>query len=136
MVTTAAAVVSRSVPSDILVFSEEQLNDPVAVRALLGDIIQFTDEEQALIGQMTNLYEGSVQQQFEGLQREKIDSFEILQYNNGEGYSKDVCSICIEEWQEGAQIMRLPCNHIFHPTCISTWFHRSTTCPLCKEDFI
>lgn len=46
------------------------------------------------------------------------------------------CSICLEEMEEGSQIVKLPCGHLFHKTCVSKWLRTgSQTCPLCKEQF-
>lgn len=31
---------------------------------------------------------------------------------------------------------KLPCNHIFHPNCLRTWFQRQQTCPTCRTDVL
>lgn len=46
------------------------------------------------------------------------------------------CTICLEEYELGDLLRRLPCGHIFHARCIDHWLTtRSTSCPLCREDF-
>lgn len=57
------------------------------------------------------------------------------------------CSLCLNEYGDGDQLVRLPCNHIFHygkfnntadgdddDKCagISAWLKRGVNCPLCK----
>lgn len=42
----------------------------------------------------------------------------------------NVCIICREEMTGGAK--RLPCNHIFHISCLRSWFQRQQTCPTCR----
>jgi len=42
------------------------------------------------------------------------------------------CSLCLEEFQTGEELLQLPCRHLFHESCVSPWFRRSLTCPLCK----
>lgn len=42
----------------------------------------------------------------------------------------NVCIICREEMQAGAK--KLPCNHIFHVSCLRSWFQRHQTCPTCR----
>jgi hypothetical protein len=45
-----------------------------------------------------------------------------------------VCSICIEEFEDGERIRLLPrCGHAFHTECILPWLcERQGCCPLCK----
>jgi E3 ubiquitin-protein ligase synoviolin len=30
----------------------------------------------------------------------------------------------------------LPCNHIFHATCLRSWFQRQQTCPTCRLEVL
>ncbi|KAM4721916.1 E3 ubiquitin-protein ligase synoviolin [Rhinophrynus dorsalis] len=46
----------------------------------------------------------------------------------------NVCIICREEMMTGAK--RLPCNHIFHTSCLRSWFQRQQTCPTCRMDVL
>ncbi|KAM7169282.1 E3 ubiquitin-protein ligase synoviolin isoform 2-T2 [Macrochelys suwanniensis] len=46
----------------------------------------------------------------------------------------NVCIICREEMVMGAK--RLPCNHIFHTSCLRSWFQRQQTCPTCRMDVL
>lgn len=42
-----------------------------------------------------------------------------------------VCSICTEDFVDGDDIRRLPCDHIFHQRCIDPWLTGfAVTCPL------
>lgn len=48
---------------------------------------------------------------------------------------KPDCPICLEGIDEGALIQRIdPCNHRFHPECLSAWLERpeTPTCPMCR----
>lgn len=41
------------------------------------------------------------------------------------------CSICTEDFADGMHVRRLPCGHVFHPSCIDEWLRdRARTCPL------
>ncbi|XP_041799956.1 E3 ubiquitin-protein ligase synoviolin [Chelmon rostratus] len=48
--------------------------------------------------------------------------------------SDNVCIICREEMVTGAK--KLPCNHIFHSSCLRSWFQRQQTCPTCRMDVL
>ncbi|XP_047056270.1 probable E3 ubiquitin-protein ligase ATL45 [Lolium rigidum] len=50
---------------------------------------------------------------------------------------KDDCAICFSGLHglEGESAVDLPgCNHAFHRRCISKWFSKAATCPLCRGD--
>lgn len=44
------------------------------------------------------------------------------------------CNICLEEFQENEQLVRLPnCLHSFHRQCIRTWLTQKAQCPVCRS---
>ncbi|XP_030939577.1 BRCA1-associated protein homolog 2-like [Quercus lobata] len=42
------------------------------------------------------------------------------------------CSICLEEFQTGFAVTRMPCSHVYHGKCIAKWLQTSHFCPLCR----
>ena len=45
----------------------------------------------------------------------------------------EACSICIDDFEEGDTLRRLPCGHTFHQHCIDPWLrYRNAICPNCK----
>ena len=46
----------------------------------------------------------------------------------------NVCIICREEMT--VMCKKLPCNHIFHVSCLRSWFQRQQTCPTCRLDVL
>ncbi len=47
--------------------------------------------------------------------------------------SGQTCSVCMDMIMTD-DLQYLPCAHVFHKACISEWFQRSTTCPLCRSE--
>lgn len=44
------------------------------------------------------------------------------------------CSICLCEYEKGDKLISLPCGHVFHDDCITSWTDNNTRCPLCNSD--
>jgi len=42
------------------------------------------------------------------------------------------CCFCLEDFQDGEEIRRLPCFHIFHQEEIDKWLLENNNCPICK----
>lgn len=47
------------------------------------------------------------------------------------GGDQSECPICTEDFVDGVLLRLLPCEHMFHPTCIDPWLSwRARTCPI------
>jgi Ring finger domain len=44
------------------------------------------------------------------------------------------CSICLGEYEEGEILVCLPCKHVYHEDCVSSWCNNHIRCPLCNFD--
>jgi Ring finger domain len=45
------------------------------------------------------------------------------------------CAVCFEPIKLRSQVIRLPCSHLFHPSCIRPWLlQHSHTCPTCRYE--
>lgn len=47
--------------------------------------------------------------------------------------NQKLCSICIEDYNDGNNIKILPCKHNFHSNCIKLWFKKKFICPDCRR---
>lgn len=45
----------------------------------------------------------------------------------------DHCAVCLDDFEEGDWVRRLPCLHHFHPPCIDRWLLQNKRCPLCMH---
>mmetsp|Transcript_8739 Transcript_8739/g.16027 ORF Transcript_8739/g.16027 Transcript_8739/m.16027 type:complete len:278 (+) Transcript_8739:248-1081(+) len=59
------------------------------------------------------------------VRRETVTS-EIQEQDHGN------CVVCLEGFERGGIIARLPCDHILHNDCAMRWFESSKTCPTCR----
>lgn len=44
-----------------------------------------------------------------------------------------VCSVCLNAADSSQHLTQLPCDHIFHDTCVNQWFTTRSTCPMCRD---
>ncbi|CAD8085335.1 unnamed protein product [Paramecium sonneborni] len=67
---------------------------------------------------------------------QELDNLAVIKFAPYEGLSQEYkqCSICLTNYEDGEELILLPCIHRFHKTCISEWFKEQTTCPICKTD--
>lgn len=59
-------------------------------------------------------------------------------HGNGDaiGHLDGSCAICIDEYEDGDDLCRLPCGHYFHRECAGTWLLKNDKCPLCKQSVL
>lgn len=43
------------------------------------------------------------------------------------------CPICLDKFNDGFEVTRMPCLHVYHGDCIDRWLVRSRICPLCRS---
>lgn len=48
--------------------------------------------------------------------------------------SDNICIICREDMINHSK--KLPCGHIFHTSCLRSWFQRQQTCPTCRLNIL
>uniref|UniRef100_A0AAV2LTW2 RING-type E3 ubiquitin transferase n=1 Tax=Knipowitschia caucasica TaxID=637954 RepID=A0AAV2LTW2_KNICA len=44
------------------------------------------------------------------------------------------CTICLSILEEGEDVRRLPCMHLFHQLCVDQWLLTNKKCPICRVD--
>ncbi|KAF0896550.1 hypothetical protein E2562_024401 [Oryza meyeriana var. granulata] len=42
------------------------------------------------------------------------------------------CAVCLEDFEAGEKLKRLPCSHCFHGSCTLDWLRVRHLCPLCR----
>lgn len=42
------------------------------------------------------------------------------------------CCICFEHFSSDKRIVRTPCQHFLHRSCLKLWLRASSTCPICR----
>lgn len=60
------------------------------------------------------------------LPRVKVTAYDIAANESPE------CAICIDDLVIGEPALRLPCDHLFHESCVEVWLKKSNECPVCR----
>uniref|UniRef100_A0A4W3KKF0 RING-type E3 ubiquitin transferase n=1 Tax=Callorhinchus milii TaxID=7868 RepID=A0A4W3KKF0_CALMI len=63
----------------------------------------------------------------------------LLQYkqegkDGAEDDTEEKCTICLSILEEGEDVRRLPCMHLFHQVCVDQWLTTNKKCPICRVD--
>lgn len=65
----------------------------------------------------------------ENLEKKKLDKKMMGESGKAE------CTICIDELNEGDEVVVLPCNHWFHNECVVLWLREHNTCPIVSRNY-
>ncbi|XP_045074323.1 LOW QUALITY PROTEIN: E3 ubiquitin-protein ligase Arkadia [Coregonus clupeaformis] len=84
---------------------------------------QLTPEAWATIGK--NMHATSDSRKLHGKQDEDEGADED---------TEEKCTICLSILEEGEDVRRLPCMHLFHQLCVDQWLLTNKKCPICRVD--
>mmetsp|Transcript_25062 Transcript_25062/g.64724 ORF Transcript_25062/g.64724 Transcript_25062/m.64724 type:complete len:324 (+) Transcript_25062:46-1017(+) len=65
-----------------------------------------------------------------GASRETINAIEEVDASEADEIE---CPVCLEHFQAGERLKRMPCKHAFHRECLAPWLERRATCPTCRH---
>lgn len=82
--------------------------------------------------------------QSRGLDSFSIQMMPVTQFNKKsesdkekQGDKSSECAICLGEYEDDEWVKTIPnCFHVFHESCIDTWFQTHSSCPLCRLDVL
>lgn len=64
--------------------------------------------------------------------RLQIEIFEASKDDNREPSPE--CSICLDGFYDGDELIKLRCGHRFHSTCLEPWVRKCADCPYCRTN--
>ncbi|PRQ19588.1 putative transcription factor C2H2 family [Rosa chinensis] len=51
--------------------------------------------------------------------------------------NSDKCTLCMEDFDGTSTLIRTPCSHAFHKSCVVRWLVMDkNTCPLCRSQLL
>ena len=72
----------------------------------------------------------------EGLSKAAINSIKRETYGltrvSETSRDQEDCPVCLEKFISGQALLSLPCNHRFHPDCLTPWLEGHEQCPYCR----
>uniref|UniRef100_A0A8C4U9L3 E3 ubiquitin-protein ligase RNF126 n=2 Tax=Neoaves TaxID=3078114 RepID=A0A8C4U9L3_FALTI len=84
----------------------------------------------AIITQLLNQFENTGPPPAD---KEKIQALPTIQIAQEHVDSGLECPVCKEDYTVGENVRQLPCNHLFHNSCIVPWLEQHDTCPVCRK---
>ena len=67
--------------------------------------------------------------------KDKLIENKVEEYKDDDNFKIKDCSICLEDYEDGENILYLECGHYYHKKCSKNWFKDGNTCPLCRASF-
>ncbi|KAI3774675.1 hypothetical protein L1987_49235 [Smallanthus sonchifolius] len=77
-----------------------------------------------------------------GLSKHEINLLEMrvfnddIEGNNETSSASRECSICLEVFEDGDEVINLDCMHRFHSCCLFPWIEVCGACPNCRKDIV
>ena len=69
------------------------------------------------------------------LSDEQFNNLECTSFKELNLNENKECLICIENFNDDDDVIKIPCNHIFHKNCIKSWVcEESNKCPICRVE--
>ncbi|XP_019196057.1 PREDICTED: uncharacterized protein LOC109189890 [Ipomoea nil] len=63
-----------------------------------------------------------------------VNSLPCVVIKDHEQLDNLACAICKDSLSVGSVVNKLPCSHVYHPSCILPWLSSRNTCPLCRYE--
>ncbi|KAH6572817.1 hypothetical protein BASA62_003227 [Batrachochytrium salamandrivorans] len=105
----------------------------LGIRGSLGDYVADGDSFEDII---TRLFEQHTQgSDTQAAPSNIIASLPKEKFSKGTS-SQTECAICQDEYIQDELLISLPCTHIYHPDCITSWLKLNGTCPICRFSFV
>ncbi|XP_049637539.1 E3 ubiquitin-protein ligase RNF165-like [Suncus etruscus] len=102
--------------------------------AMREELLQLEDR-------LENVMRGAVQNTIERFtfphkykKRKPQDRKEKKEEEGEESDTDEKCTICLFMLEDGEDVRRLPCMHLFHQLCVDQWLAMSKKCPICRVD--
>lgn len=99
----------------------------------MGDFFFGSEEQlQALADRLFRLNQQSLGSPPTSDEFMKSEGMKPIKYTEG-CCAENVCSVCLEEFTDGEEVIVLPCKHGFHQPCLEPWLKMHSECPSCRH---
>ncbi|CAI5787859.1 E3 ubiquitin-protein ligase RNF165 isoform X2 [Lacerta agilis] len=104
-----------------------------AVRESYEELLQLEDR-------LGSVNRGAVQNTIERFtfphkyKKRRPQEIKAVKEDGEESDTDEKCTICLSMLEDGEDVRRLPCMHLFHQVCVDQWLATSKKCPICRVD--
>lgn len=97
---------------------------------------QFGSDDDYIDNDYETLSGLDANKEYRGTPLNILEKFPMWEVSSGEitkeNANKYMCCVCLEEICEKQIVRKLPCDHLYHKSCIDTWLEKSKQCPVDK----
>jgi len=98
-----------------------------------GRVVPLTSLLEMLMLSSEPEHRGADESTIEALPSEIIQEHDSLTSTIPNESNREKCAICLECFQVGEKVRRLPCSHVYHQACVDRWLRSNASCPVCKH---
>eukprot|EP00057_Strongylocentrotus_purpuratus_P021402 XP_011675876.1 PREDICTED: E3 ubiquitin-protein ligase RNF38 isoform X1 [Strongylocentrotus purpuratus] len=67
---------------------------------------------------------------------DRLPTFKFSKERHSGSQEENACPVCMDDYDEEAELRRLPCFHVYHKKCIDMWLNKNQdpVCPICRVE--
>jgi len=99
------------------------------------DILNSDDEDSSFHDLLNRLLQSFEPQGPPPASKHVVDSLPLVKVDETTKEEAIRCSVCLIDFEiDEENVIKLPCNHIYHKDCVTTWLTKHCTCPVCRYE--
>ncbi|GMI84880.1 BCA2 zinc finger ATL 11, RING-H2 finger C2A [Hibiscus trionum] len=63
-----------------------------------------------------------------------VDAIPTVEIDDTHIHEEVCCAVCKEQFELGTKVLNMPCNHLYHSSCILPWLQLQNSCPVCRHE--
>ncbi|CAK9140476.1 unnamed protein product [Ilex paraguariensis] len=94
-------------------------------------------QERLRGGEGRSMVLGDLKIEVFGVKKRGLKSFSWAKFGQKKkALDQEECAVCLEQFKVSETLVRLPCSHRFHSSCLVPWLENNACCPCCRMEIL